>query len=130
MHEKAHKGHLYPEGICAIINLPYHVLEVSESKQNFTDDKQYKLLIKNISDYYYDYSVQVKMKINIELNDFWTLCGYSIDKFKNGSRDRPIDTDIKFNDKSTNCRDYRNRVRSFSFVQCNLCLKWRKVNDI
>ena len=98
MHEKAHKGHLYPEGICAIINLPYNVLEVGESKQNFTDDKQYKLLMKTISDFYYDYLEQVIMKI--ELNDFWTMCGYSIDKFIKGSKERPLDTEIKFRGQS------------------------------
>ena len=61
MHEKPHKSHrsLYYEGICAIINLPYNVLEVGESKQNFTDDKQYKLLMKTISDFYNDYLEQV-----------------------------------------------------------------------
>lgn len=74
------------------------------------------MLIKTISKFFDGYFENLKMNMKIELNELWTLCGYYQNKFNEG----PSDDVIIFRDKNLNCRDFRNRVRYFTFVQCDL----------
>lgn len=99
-------------GLVGIVDVPYLVLEPTHNKQDFADQKEYKHLLKSMSDHMLQYWKDSKIE-NQGITKFWDDFGYT------GSwQDDPSD-DVKFKMKRL--------MSTPQLVQCNLCLKWRQL---
>ncbi|CAF3893457.1 unnamed protein product [Adineta steineri] len=115
MYEKIgqpNKKTLYCRGVIGIVDVPSIVLEPTHNKQSFADEKEYHFLLKNIGEYMRQYWTDTGVEHYIK--EFWETYGYRDDQL-----DRPPSNDpeaIK-----------RRQVALPMLIQCNKCLKWRRL---
>lgn len=99
-------------GLVGIVDVPYLVLEPTHNKQDFADQKEYKHLLRSMSDHMMQYWKDSKIESQ-GITKFWDDFGYS------GSwKDDPSD-DAKFKIKRMSS--------TIQLAQCNDCLKWRQM---
>ena len=127
-------------GVCGVVNLPYNILELHQSKQSFADQSQFKLLIKEISKNFDEYQCRATKEIIEDLknnsrtfssnadilNAFWNICGYPLEKANEMDPFLPLN-EIDFEGSKFNCKLHRIKILDKIYFQCDLCLKIREV---
>ncbi|CAF3296799.1 unnamed protein product [Rotaria socialis] len=115
MYEKVgqpNKKILYCRGVVGIIDIPSVVLETTHNKQSFADEKEYHFLLKNMGEYMRQYWTDTGIEHYVQ--EFWETYGYRDDQL-----DRPPSNDpepVK-----------RRQVAIPMLIQCDQCLKWRRL---
>lgn len=103
------------QGIVGIIDIPYSIMNPTNSKQNFADEEEYKRFKRVLAEYLNFYIEDARKYLKKDkLIDFWREIGYLND-----------DVHIPSNDPLFV------RRRTFKlpiFLQCNICLNWRYRN--
>lgn len=99
-------------GIVGIVDVPYLVLEPTHNKQDFADQKEYKHLLKSMSDHMLQYWKDSKIESQ-GVTKFWDDFGYG-----NSWKDDPSD-EAKFKMKRLSS--------TIQLAQCDECLKWREL---
>ena len=99
-------------GIIGIVDVPYLVLEPTHNKQDFADQKEYKHLLKSMSDHMLQYWKDSKIESQ-GVTKFWDDFGYG-----NSWKDDPSD-EAKFKMKRLSS--------TIQLAQCDECLKWREL---
>lgn len=99
-------------GIIGVVDVPYLVLEPTHNKQDFADGKEFKQLQRALGEHLEQYWKDSKIESQ-GVTKFWEDFGY-IGKWTDGPS-----MDQKF---------ARKRAMQIPFnVQCDICLKWRKL---
>eukprot|EP00111_Clytia_hemisphaerica_P005825 TCONS_00016861-protein len=99
-------------GIVGIVDVPYLVLEPTHNKQDFADQKEYKHLLRSMSDHMLQYWKDSKIESQ-GITKFWDDFGYG-----SSWKDDPSD-EAKFKMKRLSS--------TVQLAQCNDCLKWRQL---
>ena len=99
-------------GIVGIVDVPYLVLEPTHNKQDFADQKEYKHLLRSMSDHMLQFWKDSKIE-NQGIVKFWDDFGYG-----SSWKDDPSD-EAKFKMKRLSS--------TIQLAQCNDCLKWRQL---
>ncbi|XP_065831933.1 ATPase MORC2-like isoform X2 [Oscarella lobularis] len=99
-------------GIIGFVNVPHVVLEPTHNKQDFANPQEYRFLLKAMNEHLQQYWRDMKISNLIE---FWSRYGYSPSK---PWADLP-------SDESKYAKIRRMKVQMD--MQCDACLKWRKI---
>ena len=104
-------GESVPRGLVVVVDVPYSVLEPTHNKQDFADAKEFRFLIRALSEHAVCYSHEIsKWK---EGERLWSEFGYL----------KP--TDVKPSNEPRFERKRRAEVPII--IQCDSCLKWRQL---
>ncbi|XP_054749134.2 ATPase MORC2-like isoform X1 [Lytechinus pictus] len=106
-------GGVMCSGVLGYVNIPYIVLEPTHNKQDFADNKEYRLLLKSLGEHIIQYWKDINI-VNQGVLKFWESYGYVSANWK----DAP----------SQEAKFIRKRAMQLpTMIQCNSCLKWRQL---
>uniref|UniRef100_T1J2T3 CW-type domain-containing protein n=1 Tax=Strigamia maritima TaxID=126957 RepID=T1J2T3_STRMM len=98
-------------GVVGIVNVPYVVLEPTLNKQDFTDAKEYRHLLKTLGEHMEQYWRDVDFGLR-SVTEFWENYGYRT----SGWEEMPS--------MESNFVNRRAREKKIC-LQCDICLNWR-----
>ncbi|XP_072164060.1 ATPase MORC2-like [Diadema setosum] len=106
-------GGVMCSGILGFVNIPYIVLEPTHNKQDFADNKEYRLLLKSLGEHMVQYWKDIGI-VNQGVVKFWENYGYISSNWKD-----PPSQESKY---------IRKRAMQLpTMLQCNCCLRWRQL---
>ncbi|XP_076367595.1 ATPase MORC2-like isoform X2 [Tachypleus tridentatus] len=100
-------------GLVGIVDIPYTVLEPTHNKQDFANAKEFKFLQKTLLDYVEQYYRDCELN-DQEIDQFWESFGYFSSTWSD-----PPSNDVKYLKMRA--------MQVNTFVQCDSCLKWRRL---
>lgn len=100
-------------GVMGVVDVPYLVLEPTHNKQDFADGKEFKHLSRALGEHLEQYWKDSQIESQ-GATSFWESFGYISSKWADGP--------------SKEVRFVRKRAMQIDLnVQCDICLKWRKL---
>lgn len=101
-------------GIVILVDVPFSIMNLQQNKQSYENQKEYAKLEKAIAETLDQYVRDIKKELRVDkLSDFWKEYGYLHD-----------DIDVPDNTASFAKKRF---FRIPTVIQCNDCLKWRKI---
>ncbi|CAB3402600.1 unnamed protein product [Caenorhabditis bovis] len=102
-------------GVVGIVDVPYSVLAPTHNKQSFENSREYLSLLKAMNDLMMKYWNEIGIGSSPSaIKHFWKQYGYTNSDWTAEPADDLEGKRNRFN-------------RTNHFIQCNLCLKWRRV---
>nr|XP_056715305.1 ATPase MORC2 [Euleptes europaea] len=100
-------------GVVGVVDVPYLVLEPTHNKQDFADAKEYRHLLRAMGEHLAQYWKDIKIA-QMGISKFWDDCGYL-----SANWNQPPSNELRYK--------RRRAMQIHTTIQCDLCLKWRRL---